>query len=262
MISSDFRAEARRKLDGKWKQAVLSTLAYVLVFFLIEFIAGLFPESMDSVFSIITTIIEMPLSFGLVYSFVKLYNEEDVKAFDFLSLGFSNFARAWKIYLHILLKMIVPVILVFVFAIITNVGLLTAATTSTIFSSSSAGTGSMIVAIIGFILFIVSMIWAILKSYYYQLANLVAIDNPSLSAKEAVMKSKDLMTGNRGKLFCLQLSFIGWTILSVFTICIGYLWLLPYMQFAIIAFYKFVNGDNSTVDAKVVTENYNPIQGE
>ena len=50
MISSDFRAEARRKLDGKWKQAVLSTLAYVLVFFLIEFIAGLFPESMVSVF--------------------------------------------------------------------------------------------------------------------------------------------------------------------------------------------------------------------
>jgi len=116
---------------------------------------------------------------------------------------------------------------------------------------------------IGCIISIVSMVWATTKSYYYQLAYLVAIENPELAPKDAVLKSKELMTGKRGKLFCLQLSFIGWAILAVIPFCIGYLWLLPYIQFATIAFYKFVNGDNSGVEAEVVTENNdNPIQGE
>ena len=71
------------------------------------------------------------------------------------------------------------------------------------------------------------------------------------------------MTGNRAKLFWLELSFIGWSILAAFTLGIGYLWLAPYILFATIAFYKFVSGNSSNVEAKVVTENKdNPIQGE
>ena len=87
--------------------------------------------------------------------------------------------------------------------------------------------------------------------------------NSDLTAKEAVEKSQELMTGNRAKLFWLELSFIGWAILATIPFCIGYLWLLPYIQIATIAFYKFVIGDNSNVEAKVVTENNdNPVQGE
>ena len=63
------------------------------------------------------------------------------------------------------------------------------------------------------------------------------------------------MTGKRGKLFCLQLSFIGWAILGVFTLGIGYLWLVPYIQFAIVAFYKFVAGDNDDIETTIVEEN-------
>ena len=56
------------------------------------------------------------------------------------------------------------------------------------------------------------------------------------------------MTGNRAKLFWLQLSFIGWAILSVFTLGIGYLWLAPYMQMATIAFYKHLEGNNGQIN--------------
>ena len=117
--------------------------------------------------------------------------------------------------------------------------------------SSSSSTAS-IWLLLGGVLLIVSSIWNITKSYYYQLAYIVAAENPELSAKETVEESQKLMTGKRGKLFCLQLSFIGWAILAVFTLGIGYLWLTPYIQLAIIAFYKFacskneVNNDNST----------------
>lgn len=261
MISSDFRTEARRKLSGKWGKAVCLTLAYAAVFMVLGFIEGLFPESTEGIFSIISTVIEIPLSFGFIIAFMKLYNEEEVKAFDFFSLGFSNFARSWKISLQILVKMIVPVILIIISYVLIAFGTYGTAGAALYSSSATAGFGGL--AIVGFILLIVSMIWAVTKSYYYQLAYLVAVDNSDLTAKEVVEKSKELMTDKRAKLFCLQLSFIGWAILASIPFCIGYLWLVPYVQFATIAFYKFVIGDNSNVEAKVVTENNdNPIQGE
>ena len=248
-------------MSGKWGKAVCLTLAYLVVFFVLGLIKGLFPESMEGIFSLISTVIEVPLSFGLIIAFMKLYNDEEVKAFDFFSLGFSNFARSWKISLQILVKMIVPVILIivsYVLILFGSVGII-----GTSYYSSSATVGFVFLSVVGFILLIVSMIWAITKSYYYQLAYLVAVDNSELTANEVVEKSKELMTDNRAKLFCLQLSFIGWAILAAIPFGIGYLWLAPYVQFASIAFYKFAIGDNSNVEAKVVTENNdNPVQGE
>lgn len=261
MISSDFRTEARGKLSGKWGKAVCITLAYIAICFVLGLIEGLFPDSMESIFAIINIVIEIPLAFGLIIAFMKLYNDEEVKAFDFLTLGFSNFARSWKVSLRILLKMIVPVILVIISYVLIafgSVGTIGAALYS---SSATAGFGAL--AIVGFILLIVSAIWVTTKSYYYKIAYFVAVDNSDLTAKEAVEKSQELMTGNRAKLFWLELSFIGWAILAAITLGIGYLWLAPYIQFATIAFYKFVSGNNSNVEAEVVTENNdNPIQGE
>ena len=44
------------------------------------------------------------------------------------------------------------------------------------------------------------MIWAVTKSYYYQLAYFVAIDNPDMTSKEVVLKSEELMQNKRWKL--------------------------------------------------------------
>ena len=261
MISSDFGTEARRRLSKKWGKAVCITLAYIVIFFVISFIEGLFPDSMKTIFSIINLVIEVPLAFGLIIAFLKLYNDEEVKAFDFLTLGFSNFAKSWKISLQILVKMIIPVILVIISYVLIAFGAV--GTVGASLYSSSATAGFRVLTIIGFILLIVSTIWATIKSYYYLLAYFVAFDNSDLTAKEAVEKSKELMTGKRGKLFCLQLSFIGWAILAAIPLGIGFLWLAPYVQMATIAFYKFVSGNTSNVEAEVVAENNdNPVQGE
>lgn len=259
MISSDFRAEARRKLQGKWGKAALISLAYLAIFFIISFVEGLFPESMQSILAIVTAIIEVPLGFGLILSFFKLFNDEEVKAFDFLSSGFSNFKKSWGITFQIFLKMIVPVILIIVSYILIAIGIFGIA--ASVFTSSSSSFG--VLTVIGFILLFVSMIWAMTKSYYYQLAYIVAADNSQMSAKDSVLKSEEIMRGNRWKLFCLSLSFIGWSILACFTFGIAFFWLIPYIQFAILAFYKYLNGDNSKVETEVVTKNNdNPIQGE
>ena len=61
MISSDFRTEARKRLDGKWGTAVCIVLASFLISFAIGFIQGLFPE--DSFISMIISIAVVLLSY-------------------------------------------------------------------------------------------------------------------------------------------------------------------------------------------------------
>jgi uncharacterized membrane protein len=46
-----------------------------------------------------------------------------------------------------------------------------------------------------------------------------------------------MMQGNRWKLFCLGLRFIGWGILCLLTLGIGFLWMLPYFYVSFARFY-------------------------
>ena len=252
MVSSDFRKEAREKLTGKWGKAACITLAYMFIFMVLGVVEGLFSDTMQSFISLVIVIIEVPLALGLMISFVRLFNDDEVKTFDFLSSGFNNFGKSWAISVQICLKLIWPIVLIILSYILIGFGIYQS--TISILSNNSS-TSAFIVMLIGIVLLIASVIWNITKSYYYQLAYVVTAEKPELSAKEAVAESEKIMTGKRGKLFCLQLSFIGWAILGVFTFGIGYLWLVPYIQFAIVAFYKFAAGDNDTVKATVVDEN-------
>ena len=60
---------------------------------------------------------------------------------------------------------------------------------------------------------------------------------------EAIELSMAMMDGFKWRLFCLQLSFIGWAFLCVLTFGIGYLWLIPYMQTSTAAFYEDVKAE-------------------
>lgn len=246
MISSDFRTEARRKLDGKWGKAALIMLAYCLIFFLINFIEGLLPDSYTWIANIINLVIEIPLSFGLIFAFINLYKDVEVKSFDFLKLGFGNFGKSWGITFQIFLKMLIPTILIIVSYILIIVG-------STLYgvallSTTTSYYAYLFILIVGFILLVVSAIWATTKSFYYQLSYIIAVDNEAMSAEDTVLESEKLMTGKRAKLFWLQLSFIGWAILAAITLGIGFLWLMPYIQFATIVFYEFAKGNTVTTE--------------
>ena len=78
----------------------------------------------------------------------------------------------------------------------------------------------------------------IIKFYAYAMTPYILIDNPELSANQAINLSCKMMKGHKFDLFFLQLSFIGWGILSVFKGGIGLLWLMPYMMSAQAAFYQ------------------------
>ena len=82
----------------------------------------------------------------------------------------------------------------------------------------------------------------IVKGYEYRMIPYLLAENPELTANEAITRSKEMMDGNKWRLFCLNFSFIGWDILAMFTFGIGNLWLNPYKEAAKAAFYREVSG--------------------
>lgn len=93
--------------------------------------------------------------------------------------------------------------------------------------------------------FIYTFLWTLLlvipgiiKHYSYAMTDFILKDEPALANNVAIEKSMAMMDGNKMKLFLLDLSFIGWAILCVFTFGIGYLFLQPYVQSAHAAFYE------------------------
>lgn len=81
----------------------------------------------------------------------------------------------------------------------------------------------------------------IVKGYAYSMAPFIMAENPDMRPRDALDASEDLMEGHKAELFFLELSFIGWGLLSILTLGIGSLWLNPYIQAAHAAFYRNLN---------------------
>ncbi|MDO5305387.1 MAG: DUF975 family protein, partial [bacterium] len=66
-------------------------------------------------------------------------------------------------------------------------------------------------------------------------------ENPEMTAKEAMEVSERMMQGNKWRLFCLNISFIGWNLLGMLSLGIGMLWVNPYQNAAVAAFYDEIS---------------------
>lgn len=98
---------------------------------------------------------------------------------------------------------------------------------------------------------IYTFLWSLLfvfpgiyAAYGYAMTPYILSENPEMTANEAITKSKELMDGNRWRLFCLEMSFFGWALLvALFTLGIGSLWLKPYMETSFAAFYREIKAE-------------------
>ena len=112
----------------------------------------------------------------------------------------------------------------------------------------------------------------IVKGYSYAMTPYIMAEHPELTANEAITRSREIMDGNKWRLFCLGFSFIGWSLLCALPTLlalgfiygaiiraesltallwlipagipsfIGYLFLRPYQEAAYAAFYRDVSG--------------------
>jgi len=103
----------------------------------------------------------------------------------------------------------------------------------------------------------------LIKSYSYAMTPYILSEHPEYGPNDAITASREIMNGNKFRLFCLHLSFIGWSLLCsvpsviaaiglvtggyyllplVLVTIVGNLFLSAYMEAAQAVFYREVSG--------------------
>ena len=95
----------------------------------------------------------------------------------------------------------------------------------------------------------ISMVICIPVSYMYSMAHFIMADYPSVGVVEALRSSRNMMKGNKFRLFCLELSFIGWALLGS-CVVLGVYAVTPYQYAARAAFYNDISNRRSHEDVE------------
>lgn len=206
-LNSELRAQARERLEGKWGTFVLMTFLML----------------------VIQTILQIP---GYIGSLLEILSPENVLA----SLSFSNIS-------NILSLLALPLSWGLTVSLLRNhreesVDL------ENLFDGFRGGRYTRVFCAL-FLVNLFTFLWTLLliipgimKAFSYALTPYILLDEPELTAKQAISRSCEIMQGRRWKLFCLYFSFIGWGILCLLTFGIGFIWLAPYINASAAAFYE------------------------
>ncbi|WP_214626036.1 DUF975 family protein [Paenibacillus agaridevorans] len=82
--------------------------------------------------------------------------------------------------------------------------------------------------LLNFLWYLLLIIPGIIKSYAYSLVPYILADNPNIGYRRAVQLSNQMTRGHKFRIFVLDLSFIGWFLLGLLALFVGYLFVLPY----------------------------------
>ena len=103
--------------------------------------------------------------------------------------------------------------------------------------------GMLLMGIYVFFWMLFLVIPGIIMAIAYSLTPFILKDYPELSVGQAIQMSEKMMRGHKMRYFLLTLSFIGWGLLGILTLGIGYIWLIPYMYTTTAAFYQDVKNE-------------------
>lgn len=226
--SSNLRALGRNALAGKWKIAVLAYIVYLVCVQLppavfdsflglnigdvsspydygtgavsADFYSQVYNSmpSVSPISSIYMLVITGPFTLGITIFFLALFRKQDVVLTD-IFLGFERFGKSLGLFLF-------QCLFIFLWALI-GVAVMILGVIVMAFTI----TGGTILMIIGAV---ISAVLAVIASLKYAQAFFILSDNPDKGIRECVDESKMLMKGNKSKYFLLQLTFIGWILLS------------------------------------------------
>lgn len=97
-----------------------------------------------------------------------------------------------------------------------------------------------IIIMVGLILLVVP---GIIFTYMFSQSFFILADDNSKSIIECLKESANMMKGHKFEYFVLVLSFLGWIILGLIPLGIGLLWVLPYMNVTVAAYYLEVKNN-------------------
>ncbi len=206
----DLTAAARAGLADNWGKSIGVTVVYIILSIGISLLpfAG----------KLLQLIFSAPLVVGLTVYFLATIRRQD-NPFSLLFAGFDRFGTSLCTYL---LVMLITMAWMIPFGIL-------AALLYFVLHAASPLLWALLILIMIAIMIPIQM--------RYGLALYVVADDPSVRARQAVRRGVELMKGNYWRLGLLWLRFIGWQILAVLTLGIGFIWLAPYYMAAMTAFY-------------------------
>lgn len=115
----------------------------------------------------------------------------------------------------------------------------------TLFDGFSNRYGTILLAYI--VMVVRTLLWSLLfiipgiiAAYSYSQTFFILADNKDINALDAIEESKKMMRGNKWRFFLLSMSFIGWVLLAICTLFIGFIWLEPYIMITYAKFYESI----------------------
>lgn len=226
---------SKSQLKGHWRVPVLLTLIYVAVILAISTLQSYLNSSGASLlFSLLTLAIEVWAVVGFPSFYLKFVeNNEDTNFGDFfVSKGILVRSLGYVILMSII-GGIVGII----------VGLYIVSSISYTMFGYITFTGA---TWIGILLMLVLTVILIVFSISISMTAYILVDKENTKVFEAIGLSMKMMKGYKWEYFVLYLSFIGWGLLCLLTLGIGYLWLSPYMTLTFTNFYKELDKKHNT----------------
>lgn len=95
-----------------------------------------------------------------------------------------------------------------------------------------------LVALAVFVGILLLIVPGIILALMFSQAEYIIKDDKEIGCVDAMQQSAAMMQGHKWEYFVLVLSFIGWAILSVLTLGIGFLFLAPYYQTTMAHYYE------------------------
>ena len=89
---------------------------------------------------------------------------------------------------------------------------------------------------------VLSLILSYVIRVEFLLLYFVLLDHRDMGLLAAIKLARELLRGNRGRLWYVYLSFLGMQILSVLSLTVGFLWVSPYCKQTLANFYLSVSG--------------------
>lgn len=84
----------------------------------------------------------------------------------------------------------------------------------------------------------------IVKAFSYSQIFFVLVENPGIGVRKAMKISKIMTEGHKADLFWMLLSFSGWLALSLLTLGVGLVWLVPYVNSSFANSYEFLKQES------------------
>ena len=244
--NTDYKNAALAALKGNWGKAVLATVVYMAIMYLVggPYMFNYFKmtsyarENMPSVSS---TNIGSAMREAMEVSMSMVQDPEylSMQAKTTGSMGLFSLASIF---------IIVPLAIGFANALLKLLRTGDNALTENMFRIATKNYWHKVWG--GFLMGLFIALWSLLlvipgiiKCFSYAMTPFILEENPELSANEAIDRSRAMMKGHKFDLFWLLLSFIGWYLLCIITLGLAALWVTPYIETAVGAFYEDVKAD-------------------